>query len=225
MRQTFYSVHYISLVVSLPAILCLLMSINVSAEIARDDGNQAGMAKAQYLLRQISTEKEALQAENALLKEEVDKRDKKIEVLNNKIAGAKKSLDGSKGMVGKYQEAVVAQRERIVEMHDKFQKLVDKYKELVAALRLVEEERVSLQTEKVAGLRTLDDCAKKNGDLYQVNIELLKQYESKGVWDAMMQKEPVTRLKQVQIENIVEDMQYRIEKLKVEQTVSASLGE
>lgn len=209
-----------------PVIACLLYSTAVTAEVAaRDDGNQAAMAKAQYLLRQISMEKEALQAENAQLKEEAEKRDKRLQALKKKIASTKKSLNNSQDMLGKYQDAVTVQRERMMEMRDKFQKLVDKYKELVAALRLVEGERASLQKKNQTSLRTLQKCADNNQDLYQANLELLKQYEQKGVWDAMMQKEPVTQLKRVEIENMIEDMKYRIDKLKVANTVAASLNE
>jgi len=189
---------------------------DATAEVAaRGNGNDAALAKAQYLLRQISMEKDALQAENAQIKDEVEKRDKKIQVLSKKIKNTNKSLSSSRNTLGKYQEVVTAQRTRMVEMRDKFQKLVDKYKELVAALRLVEEERASIQKAKQAGLRMLDGCADKNQKLSQINTELLKKYRDKGVWDAIMQKEPVTQLKQVEIENYIEDMQYRIERLKV----------
>ena len=203
----------------------LLWVGNAAAEVAaRDNGNQAALAKAQYMLREISMEKEALQAENQQLKDEIEKRDKKIEAQNKKIARANKSLDNTQEMVGKYQEAVAAQKERMVEMRDKFQKLVDKYKELVSALRLVENERANLQRKTQVGLRTLQDCASNNQSLYQANMDILKQYENKGVWDAVMQKEPVTQLKRVEIENFIEDMKYRIEKLKVDKTVTASIN-
>ena len=224
MRQRFF--YHVGVTVLLPAIVCLLLISDASAEVAaRDNGNDAALAKAQYLLRQISMEKEALQAENAHIKEEVEKRDKKITALNKKIDSTKKSLSSTRDTVGKYQEAVSAQRTRMVEMRDKFQKLVDKYKELVVALRLVEGERASIQKANQSGLRELDNCADKNQQLYQVNLELLNQYKNKGVWDAMLQKEPVTQLKQVEIENIIEDIQYRIEKLKVADRTLVSVNQ
>ena len=215
--------HYVGVIVILPVISCLLWTGIASAEVsARGDRNDGALAKAQYLLRQISMEKEALQAENSHIKEDLKKRDIKIKVLNKKIENTKKSLSSTRNKVGKYQDAVSAQRTRMVEMRDKFQKLVDKYKELVVALRLVENERAEIQKEKLSGLRVLENCADNNQQLYQVNVELLKQYENKGVLDAILQKEPVTQLKQVEIENIVDDMKYRIDKLKVSDSITAS---
>lgn len=214
MRQR--AIYHLCVTVLLAVVACLLFLSDASAEVAaRDNGNDAALAKAQYLLRQISMEKEALQAENLRINAEVEKRDKKIQALNKKMDSTKKSLSSSRNTLGKYQEVVTAQRTRMVEMRDKFQKLVDKYKELVVALRLVEQERADMQKANQSGLRTLENCADNNQQLYQVNVELLNQYKNKGVWDAMLQKEPVTQLKQVEIENIIEDMQYRIQKLKV----------
>ncbi|MDT8383290.1 MAG: hypothetical protein RRB22_02645 [Gammaproteobacteria bacterium] len=212
--------------VLLPVLICLLFWSNASAEVAaRDNGNDAALSRAQYLLREISMEKEALQAENVRLQDEMLKRDKKIESLNKKIELTKSSLSSSRDTLGKYQEAVTAQRARMGEMQSKFQKLVDKYKELVVALRLVESERADVLKVNQAGRRALENCADNNQQLYQVNMELLDQYKHKGVWDALLQKEPVTQLKQVEIENLLEEMQYRIEKLRVAENISASIGQ
>ena len=107
MRQIFF--YHVGVTVLLPVIVCLLLISDASAEVAaRDNGNDAALAKAQYLLRQISMEKEALQAENAHIKEEVEKRDKKIKALNKKINSTKKSLSSTRDTVGKYQEYCLA---------------------------------------------------------------------------------------------------------------------
>jgi len=197
--------------------LLLMTTFATVAATARDDGNanQDALAKAQYLLRQISTEKDALKAENDKLQEEITKRDAKIDKLNKKIKHANDSLDNSKELVGRYQETVAAQRDRMAEMRDKFQKLVDKYRELVAALKLVESERTGLESKVSEQLKVLESCSNKNQELYQVSVDLMRQYENKGVWDALMQKEPVTQLKRVEIETMLEETQNRIDDLKI----------
>ena len=200
------------------SVALLLSATAAVAATARDGGgnaNQDALAKAQYLLRQLSEEKDALKAENDKLQEEITKRDTKIDKLNKKIDHVNKSLDSSKDLVGRYQETVAAQRDRMAEMRDKFQKLVDKYRELVAALKLVESERTGLNNKVAEQLKVLESCSKKNQELYQVSVDLMKQYEDKSVWDALMQKEPVTQLKRVEIETMLEETQNRIDDLKI----------
>jgi chromosome segregation ATPase len=199
-------------------VLLLLMSqaVIVHAEVStRDNGDSAALAKAQTMLREMATEKEAIRAEADQLKEEIAKRDKKIDELNHKIVRTKDSLKNSSETVSRYQDAVASQRERMESMRDKFHKLVDKYRELVAGLKHVEQERVGLQADAVQQSRALEECGRKNGELYQATLDMIEKYENKGIWDALLQKEPVTQLKRVEIENIVDDAKYRVDMLKV----------
>ena len=198
-------------------IACLACAPGVaSADVmARDGGEQAAIAKAQAMLRQMALEKDALQSENSQLEEELKKKDKKIEKLNSKIERTDKSLKNTSDTVARYQEAVASQRQRMGEMRDKFQKLVDKYRELVSALKLVEAERTGLQTRSAQQSAALDECGKKNNELYQATLDMIEKYENKGVWDSLLQQEPVTQLKRVEIENIVDGEKYKIDKLKV----------
>ena len=52
----------------------------------------------------------------------------------------------------------------------------------------------------------------KNARLVQVNRELLVHYEKKGWLDAVLQREPLTQLKRVEIENIAEEYQDKIDR-------------
>jgi chromosome segregation ATPase len=63
---------------------------------------------------------------------------------------------------------------------------------------------------------TLKLCLDNNRKLYEVNLELLGKYEDKGLWKIITQAEPLTRISRVELENMVQDFQYRIEDLKLE---------
>jgi chromosome segregation ATPase len=201
------------------ALSCLLAMTQTGVTFAevssRDPGDSAALAKAQYMLREMAAEKEALQAESDRLKQEIAKRDKNIDELSKKIERTGNSLKNSSETVARYQDAVASQKQRMEEMRDKFQKLVDKYRELVAALKHVEQERVGFQEKTSQRSAELQECGKKNGELYQATLDMIEKYENKGVWDALLQQEPVTQLKRVEIENIVGDETYRIDRLKV----------
>ena len=116
--------------------------------------------------------------------------------------------------MSKYQEQNLALRDRIFEVQTRMQKIVDKYKELVGALQLIESERASLMTKSTENQKKFDVCVTDNQKLYKVNLELIQEYRKKGVWDALLQKEPVTQLKRVQIENTVQSYTDRIDALK-----------
>jgi chromosome segregation ATPase len=207
--------HHRHALVVVASVVLLFPAVGAAEVAVRDGGEQAAVMKAQTMLREMAMEKEALQAERTQLEGELAKRDKKIESLNGKIERITKSLNNSSDTVNRYQDTVTLQRERMEEMRGKFQKLVDKYRELVAALKLVEAERVAMQETAAHQSDEIGDCGKKNDALYQAALDMIEKYENKGVWDALLQKEPVTQLKRVEIENIVDDAKFRIDMLKV----------
>ncbi|MFX9634859.1 hypothetical protein ABNJ30_20120, partial [Acinetobacter baumannii] len=48
-------------------------------------------------------------------------------------------------------------------------------------------------------------CEAKNEKLYEYGQAILQKYQHKGVWDALKQKEPVTGIGEVQVDNVVQE--------------------
>lgn len=192
------------------------MSIeDVYAEATRRDDDQGAMAKAQYMMQQIASERDALKAANAKLKDQVDSLKKKSTGLNKELERMKKQLSASGSEIIHYKEKYKALTDRLLDTRQKFQEVIDKFKQTIATLRQVEGERNQLKVTLQDRTREAESCIKKNIDLYQTNLDLVNQYKNKGVFDALFQKEPVTGLKKVEIENAVQDYKTRLEKLRV----------
>ena len=62
----------------------------------------------------------------------------------------------------------------------------------------------SLQQSKASNV----SCEDKNLKLYTYGQEVLERYRTKGVWAALSQKDPVFGLKEVDVENVVQE--YRL---------------
>ena len=94
------------------------------------------------------------------------------------------------------------------------QKVVDKYKELVETLRQVETDRTQLQATAKTQATQIGTCTNDNIKLYELGLELADLYENKGVWAALVEKEPVTQLKRVELENRVQEYRHRANRLQ-----------
>ncbi|MCI0749540.1 MAG: hypothetical protein L0Y32_03190 [Nevskiales bacterium] len=160
-------------------------AISVMAGVARADSTDAkALAKAQFMLRQLSGERDALQSENAKLKAE-------LEALKAKSDGAqRKSRETTTALSGRLEET---------------QALLD---------RTLAEKGQLEQTATERG-QQLEQCATKNARLHELNSELLQRYADKGVFDALVQREPLTGLKQVELENRVQDLQDKLDEQRV----------
>lgn len=59
--------------------------------------------------------------------------------------------------------------------------------------------------------RQLDQCSGKNAKLYDLNSELLRRYADKGLVDVLTHREPLIGLKKVEMENLVQDLQDKLD--------------
>jgi chromosome segregation ATPase len=153
------------------------------------DAEDQKVQRFQRMLRQVSQERDALQAENTRLKSE-------IEELNRKHAGVKKNSDA----------AQAKSRESIAALNADLQQTTQN-------LHRTESEKNLLQETVVGQAQQLETCESHNVKLLQVNRDLLGQYENKGFFDSLMQREPIIGLKGVELENIVQDYQDRLDRL------------
>jgi chromosome segregation ATPase len=189
--------------------------------VRRSADGGAAAARAQYMLRQVAAERDALKGQNEDLQKQIEKLNKQIAGLKAHISSGKKNLNNKNVTLDRYKEANDALRDRIEQQRERTQEIIDKFREVVANLQNVERERAQL-TVQVKNLdHEVKTCAENNVTLYDTGLKMLDLYKNKSAWDALMQKEPVTGLEGVKIQNMIEDYRHRI---KSEQYVDLITG-
>ena len=159
----------------------LVMGLVLLSSMAQaEQADPKALAKAQFMLRQLSSERDALQAENAQLKADL-----------GTVKAKKTSSDG----------ALVKSKETLREIQENLDKTLA-------------EKQVAEASAAERG-RQVEQCTTKNTKLYQLNSELLQRYASKGVMDAMARREPFTGLKKVEMENLIQDLQEKLDEQRV----------
>lgn len=179
-------------------VTAIILVIAAGVAAAADTDEQKTLVRAQRLLRQISQERDAAQAENAKLKNEVEE-------LNRKLGGLKKSSEAS----------LAKSRENNAILNENLQKTTQ-------GLHQTESEKTQLQATVVDQAQMIESCAAKNVTMVQINRELLDRYAKKGFFDAMLQREPLTQLERVEIENIVQEYQDQIDKQEFKQNTATA---
>ena len=101
------------------------------------------------------------------------------------------------------------------------QELVTKFREMAGTLREVETERGAFKSQLAARERDYKVCVDRNIGLYEINNEILGRMEERGFWSKVAEREPFTRLKRTQIENLIDDYRYRVEELRLEKQQQA----
>jgi cytochrome c556 len=179
-------------------LLILLMGMCSTFAMAEDQSQHARM---QQVLRQLGMEKQQLTDQL----EKLRKENAEVKAANGKLETKVKSLDQRVDKSAKANQAAV---ERIDQFNERLKETLAKLRETVMELRKAEATLGSQKAQVTA-------CMRLNVQLYDAGKDLLTKYEEKGVWDALAQREPITGLKQVEVENLIEDYRYTIEGLTV----------
>jgi chromosome segregation ATPase len=194
----------------------VLLVVGVAAQAQTQRSGNADARVAQQL-QQLSSEKVALQAENNKLKQELEQ----VKAQLQKSASASKDLENRNKVLqasaGRGAASSQQTEEQLERSRAQLQELVTKFRETAQTLRDVEVERATVKSQLAAKEREYKVCVDRNVGLYELNKEVLNRMEDRGFWSQVSEREPFTRIKRTQLENLIDDYRYRVEELRLEQ--------
>lgn len=156
------------------------------------------MQRAQFMIRQVSAERDQLQTGKASLQKQFDELQKKYNELENR--SSKVSGDMKK---------------QFSELRDMYENERKEHEATRASLASLIVEKNQLTDVATNQTQSLELCIGNNKKIFDITSSLLTAYEDKSVWDSLMQAEPVTGMSKVKIENLVDDMQYKLDGLRL----------
>jgi chromosome segregation ATPase len=184
----------------------------VFAQAARSGGNVSAQMAQQ--MQQLAAERTALQTENARLKGE-------LEALRKEGLATKTKQTGDGRRVGELSAALVrttaaresADREN-QQLKERTQELVEKFRETVQSLRETEAAAADSRNLLASRDQELQSCRSRNTALFQLNDDVLKRLEGRGAFSSLARAEPFTRLKRIELENLVDEQRSKAEDQK-----------
>jgi chromosome segregation ATPase len=175
-----------------------------SAQTARSGGTGAN-AQAMQQLQQLASERTTLQAENARLKADlaaVGKERDSLKAVQDALArrsrGAEAELVRTQSDKARVEGEVARERQRVEE-------LVQRFRETVASLREVETDRSAKTLDLAQREQELKIAQERNVKLHALAVEIIDRLDDQGFWSALAQREPFTRLKRVELENLADN--------------------
>jgi len=156
------------------------------------------MQRAQFMIRQISAERDQLQADKASLQKQLDEIQKKYDGLENR--SSKTSGD---------------MKEQFSQLRVMYETERKEHETTRSALAAMVAEKNSVTDVAAGQTQSLELCIGNNRKIFDITRTLLTAYEDKSAWDSLMQAEPVSGMSQVEIENLVDDMQYKLDGLRI----------
>lgn len=204
------------------ALLMLLIFISHSATAASvrggDGKSSTGDDMSRRYIAQISLLKQEIAKNSATLEE----RDAQLEEITGTLESTEQSLAQAEATGAKLRSRLEQAIERIQHTDERLQQTQNKLSGTRHQLNVMTHSKTDLEELSLLQKGELLTCEEKNLALYRVNRELTAQYEAKGVLTGILQREPVTGLKQVQIENIIEEYRNKLDQ-QIYQAPAAAL--
>ncbi|MGH1471302.1 MAG: hypothetical protein ACRBCS_08920 [Cellvibrionaceae bacterium] len=186
-----------SFILYLTTLPLFILSMSHSMGVIAQTEDKA-LERAQYMLKQINSEKMQLQKQLTELQKEFDEYKKNK---NQEISQLNKRQQKISGSLQNWQEG---------------------YKNLKGATdqknqELFHERRRSALLEKrfIDQTDNFEVCKNNNKDLAKINYDILGLYQDKSLFDIVKQKEKIFGFNNVKIENIVQDERYKIMDLEI----------
>ena len=178
----------------------VVFAIGVSVLSPSVLADNKALERAQYMLRQLNSQKVQLEKQNIGLKAELDALKKESAKQLKKQKAGNKKLD-----------LTVKKKDRFIE------KLKNKLRQTMIALRKSEAQRMQANNIGQSLDSELKQCVSNNHALVSMNDKLVDNYTKKGCWDSILQEEPFTGINQVKVENILQEYRFKNEDLEVKQ--------
>lgn len=171
--------------------LLFCMIILPTLSVAQED---KALARAQFMLRQVNAEKSQIQQELMQLKQDYEELRAQSERKISQLEKSEKKLKAALANWKDGHESVSS------DLEETSKQLLDSEKRAEILKNLL-----------LAQSNNYDVCKVQNENLVGVNEELVKLYENKGFSDVFRNREPITGLTKVRVENKVQDLQHTIE--------------
>lgn len=181
------------------------------------------LRRAQAAQKQAEDAKAVLEQEKA--KAEADAKAAKAQAA--KVSGAvarerKRAADLQADLDNAARERAVLQKDkeaqtvRSTEAEGKLKSALAELARTRDTLAATEKELAAVRQVASQQSRSIRICEDKNLKLYGVATEVMAKYRDQGFWDAVKRKEPFTGLRQVEVENLLEEFRDRADEARVE---------
>jgi chromosome segregation ATPase len=185
--------------------------------------NDKAARRAQQMLQKarqdMEQEKVNMQTQFDLEKKELEEQ---IKINDEQLKKRSASLGAVQRKLGQIEtektalESKLLETQTLLEMAQKnLEDLTIQHKQAQLDLKINDTQRKTLTTNLASTNLSLRTCEQKNSKLHQFSTDLIKIYDKPSIYNSVMRDEPFFQLKRVELENILQDQQDKVDDEKV----------
>lgn len=163
---------------------------------------------------QFTTEKQALEAQ---LKTETEAKalaEEKLSATESKVRSLNASLTKTQQEKAALDTQLTETKATLATTETNLTELKTQHQKALADLDFNDNQRKTLSSNLAETTKNLNTCEDKNSKLYTYGKELIQIYDDPSRYEAMMRKEKFFQLKRVELENILQNQQDKLDEAR-----------
>ena len=192
----------------------------------KDKAARRAALMVQKAKQEMEQEKSNMQAQFDVQKKELEDKvksnDEQLQKRSANLGVAQRKLGGLQSELTKVNSEKTALETKQLEMQallESTQKSLEdltlQFKQAQADLKINDNQRKTLSTNLAKINVSLSSCEQKNAKLHQFGTDLIDIYDKPSLYTAIMRDEPFFQLKRVELENILQNQQDKLDEEKV----------
>jgi len=157
-----------------------------------------------------------LEQQKQAAEEQVQQLQKEKEGLASESKGLKAKADSLEAKMASLESKNTQLIDRINKAEKENSALDEKQRQTLQTVRDREKELKQAAADWQRLNKKHDQCVANNARLCALGDELIKKYQNKGVMGALLEKEPITQIKKVELEKIAQEYRDKIDQQKIE---------
>lgn len=190
--------------------LALLIASPLHAANKKDPAKEA-QRRMQMQVKQAQDEKAAIEQEKAALGKELETLKKKTGEIESAAVRANRSKAAAEKEAEALKQVKTEQSEKIATLEKQFNESQQSLRDTRQSLQQETSQKQRLEQTLGARDKELSVCEIKNKKLYQYQVELINRAQNRGSLDVLLEVEPLTQMKRVEIENLMEEYRDKID--------------
>lgn len=186
----------------------LLITSLTSPVWAADESREKQMLRRMQLqMQQVEQARGLAEQEKAAALADKDKLERELEQAKSagrKLSGERAARNRAERALKAAEEEISALKARLAETDAQLATSQATLQSITQTLTRTEGEKRQAESSLVATRKDLGQCRSHNGELYSLSREMMTKYRDKTCQDALVQAEPFSGIRKVQIENLLE---------------------
>ncbi len=172
---------------------------------------QQEKAQLQSQLDQTLQAKAVLDADMAKAQEDNTALKSRSAAASRKISGLETSLKEMTAERMDFEAKLLKTQTELEATKTALSELDAKHQANLYDLKINEQQRTNLTATTIQKTKVIDACVAKNAKLYDYGLELVKLYENPSLYRRIVLNEPFSQLKRVELENILQNYNDKID--------------